>query len=48
MQIGKSVRMSLSLLLADTMPDLEGTAHWVAFAQALTSKFAPLTLEIEE
>ena len=48
MQTGKSVRMRLSLLLADTMPDLEGHPHWVAFAQALASKFAPVTIEIEK
>lgn len=47
MQAGKSVRMRLSLLLADTMPDLEGNSHWVAFAQALASKFAPIEIEIE-
>jgi hypothetical protein len=47
MQAGKSARMRLSLLLADTMPDLEGNPHWVAFAQALSSKFAPVQIEIE-
>jgi hypothetical protein len=48
MQSGKSVRMRLSLLLADMLPDLEGHPHWVAFAQALASKFAPVVIEIEE
>jgi hypothetical protein len=48
MQAGKSVRMNLSLLLPDTMPDLEGNPHWVAFTQALSSKFAPVVIEIEE
>lgn len=44
---GKSVRMRLSLLLADTMPNLEGNPHWVAFSQALSSRFAPIEIEIE-
>lgn len=48
MQTGKSVRMRLSLLLADTMPDLETHPYWIAFAQALASKFAPVVIEIEE
>lgn len=48
MQAGKSVRMRLSLLLPDAMPDLEGNPHWVAFAQALASKFAPVVIEIDE
>ena len=48
MQAGQSVRMQISLLLVDTMPDLEGQPHWVAFAQALSSSFAPVVLEIEE
>jgi hypothetical protein len=47
MQTGKSVRMNVSLLLADAMPDLEGHPYWVAFAQALSSKFAPIVIEIE-
>jgi hypothetical protein len=45
---GQSARMQLSLLLADTMPDLEGEPHWVAFAQTLSSKFAPVVIEIEK
>lgn len=48
MQSGKSVRMQLSLLLPDVMPDLEGNPHWVAFVQALESKFAPVVIEIEK
>jgi len=48
MQAGKSVRMRLSLLLADTMPNLESHPHWVAFTQAIASKFAPVVMEIDE
>ena len=48
MQAGKSVRMNLSLLLPNVMPDLEGNPYWVAFSQALSSKFAPVVIEIEE
>jgi hypothetical protein len=47
MQAGKSVRMHLSLMFADAIPDLEGHPYWVAFTQALSSKFAPIVIEIE-
>ena len=47
MQTGQSARMRLSVLLPDVLPDLEGHPHWVAFAQALASLFAPVVIEIE-
>ena len=47
MQAGRSARMRLSMLLPDTLPDLEGHPHWVAFAQGVASLFAPVVIEIE-
>jgi hypothetical protein len=47
MQAGKSVRMNITLLLDYVMPDFEGHPYWIAFAQALSSKFAPVIIGIE-